>query len=65
MSGRGSGSGVFMVRPVRLPHSVPGVLQLEGTVSLPPGSVNRPTRRKPQAANFPVTKRKKELNVQG
>ena len=65
MSGRGSGRGVFVVRPVRLPRSVPRVLQLERTVSLPPGSVNRPTRRVPQATNFPVTKRKKRTECSG
>ena len=44
MYDRGSSRGFLVVsrRPVCLPHAILRVLQLAGTIQLPPGSVNRP-----------------------
>ena len=44
LSESGSSRGFLVVsrQPVHLPHSILRVLQLAGTIQLPPGSVNRP-----------------------
>lgn len=43
MSDRRRGGDLLVFRPVRLPQSIPRVLQLAGNEVLPPGGVNRPT----------------------
>ena len=43
MSDRRRGGDLLVFSPVRLPQSIPRVLQLAGNEDLPPGGVNRPT----------------------